>query len=210
MTFNENAEYNEWMNKSPIKKVYEWAADKAKSRFSSLWLCLVFFLEIILFVPLDALMVLFCLENPSRKYVNALLAAIASTAGGVVAYFLGLLTWDVISPYVLGPLMSASFFDKLCEHYSLYQNWAVFIGSFLPFPFKVIAISAGVCHLNLAHFISFVLLARLARFLLIAKAVDVWGPFIKLFVDRYLGRLVLALGAKIAIAFTFFWALGQG
>ncbi len=190
--------------------MYDWTAIKAKSRFSSMWLIVVFFFEIIVFIPLDALMVLFCLENPDRKFLNAALAAIASTAGGIAGYFLGLFAWDVISPYVLGPLMSASFFDKICAHYSLYQNWAIFIGSFLPLPFKVIALSAGVCHLNLGHFVTFVLLARLARFLLIAKAVEVWGLQIKIFVDRYLGRLIMALGAKIAIAFTFFWALGQG
>ena len=196
--------------KSPIKKMYDWAANKANSRFSSMWLAAIFFLEIILFIPLDAIMILFCLENPDRKFLNAFIATVASTAGGVLGYFLGMFAWDAISPYILGSLISLSFFDTICAHYSLYQNWAIFLGSFLPLPFKAVTLSAGVCHLNLFHFITFVFLARFARFFLIAKAVDVWGIQIKSFVDKYLGKVVMAIGAKIAIAFTFFWALGQG
>lgn len=195
--------------KSPIKKIYAWAALKANSSFSPLWLGVLFVLEIILFIPLDAILILFCLENPSRKFLYALIATVASTIGGVLGYFLGFFLWDVISPYVLGPLISFSFFDRLCEHYSLYQNWAIFLGSFLPLPFKAVTLSAGVCHLNFFHFISFVFLARFCRFFLIAKAVDVWGLQIKTFIDKYLGKIILAFGAKIAILFTFFWALGQ-
>jgi membrane protein YqaA with SNARE-associated domain len=195
--------------KSPIKKIYDWTALRANSRFSPLWLGVIFALEIILFIPLDALLILFCLENPSRKFLYASIATIACTIGGVLGYFLGFFVWDIISPYVLGPLISFNFFDKLCAHYSLYQNWAIFIGSFLPLPFKAVTLSAGVCHLSLFHFISFVFLARFARFFLIAKAVEIWGIQIKIFLDKYLGRIIFALGAKIAIVFTFFCALGQ-
>ncbi len=197
------------MIKSPIKKIYDWAANKANSRFSPLWLGILFIFEIALFIPLDAILIIFCLENPQRKFLYASIATVACTLGGVIGYFLGLLVWDVISPYVLGYLISFDFFDKICAHYNLYQNWAVFIGAFLPLPFKAVALSAGVCHLNLLHFISFVFLARLCRFFLIAKAIDVWGVQIKIFLDKYLGRVVMALGAKVAILFTFFWALGQ-
>ena len=154
-------------------------------------------------------MILFALENPRRRYVYALLAAVCSTIGGIGGYFLGHLAWEAISPYILGHLMSAEFFNRMCGQYAAYENWAVFIGALLPLPFKAVALSAGVCHLPLTPFICCVALARSLRFLLVAKAVEKWGAQIKTFLDRHFGRVLFAIGAKIALAFTFFWALGQ-
>lgn len=192
------------------KKIYNWAARRANSRLAPLWLGCVFFLELALFLPLDAILILFCLENPQRRFLYAIVATLVSTFSGIIGYVLGLLAWDVISPFVIGHFMSLDFFNRICGHYQLYQNWAIFIGSFLPVPFKAVALSAGVCHLALIPFISFVFLARWARFFLIAKAIQKWGGQIKIFVDRYMGKIMVAMGAKIAIAFAFFWALGQG
>jgi len=196
--------------RTPAKKIYDWAARKANTRLAPLWLGCVFLLELIFFLPLDAILVLFCLENPKRRFLYAIIATVASTISGIAGYVLGLLAWDAINPYVIGHLISPEFFARLCDHYHLYQNWAVFIGSFLPIPFKAVALSAGVCHLAVVPFIAMVFLARWARFFLIAKAIQKWGVQIKTFVDRHMGRIAVAVGAKIAIAFAFFWALGQG
>jgi membrane protein YqaA with SNARE-associated domain len=195
---------------SPAKKIYTWAASKTNSRLAPLWLGLVFLLELIFFLPLDAILVLFCLENPSRRFLFAIVATIASTISGVIGYVLGLFLWETISPYIVGHLISHDFFSRICSHYHNYQNTAVFIGSFLPVPFKAIALSAGVCQLMLTPFIICVFAARWLRFFIIAKAVQKWGTQIKAFVDRHFGRIIMAIGAKIAIAFAFFWALSQG
>lgn len=193
----------------PIRKIYDWAALKANSRYSVLWLGSVFLLELILFLPLDALLMLFCMENPKKRFFYALVATLASSFIGVIGYFLGALLWDAIGSFIVNHLISESFFNRLVSHYNLYENWAVLLGSFLPIPFKAVTLSAGFCHLSFFPFIAFVFLARAARFLLIAKLMHVWGVQVKAFLDRHFNRIVVAVGAKIALTLSFFWALGH-
>ncbi len=189
------------------KKLYDWASKKANSRFASLWLGIIFFLEMVLFLPMDGILILFCLENPARRYRYAAVATTASVASGLVGYLLGLAAWDALSPYVLDHLISTQFFERISGHYQLHQHLAVFIGSILPIPFKAITLSAGVCELALIPFLAVVLIARLTRFFIIAHAIHRWGIQIKAFIDRHFGSIILAVGAKIALVFTFFWAL---
>ncbi|MBS0649140.1 MAG: DedA family protein [Verrucomicrobia bacterium] len=189
------------------KKIYEWASRKANSPFAPLWLGVLFFLELVFILPMDAILLLFCLENPKRRYLYALVATVGSISCAVVGYFLGKAAWDFLSPYVLDRMISTSFFERICNHYLSHQHPAVFVGSLLPIPFKAVTLSAGVCKLALLPFLGMVLLARSARFFLIAKVVQRWGVQIKSFVDKHFHRFIVAVGAKIALALTFFWAL---
>lgn len=189
------------------KKIYDWASRKANSRFASLWLGIIFFLEMIFFLPMDAILLLFCLENPACRYRYAMVATTASAASGLVGYVLGLLAWDFLHPYVLDRLISTQLFERISHHYHLHQHGAVFLGSLLPVPFKAVTLSAGVCELALIPFLATVFVARLTRFFSIAYAVHRWGPQVKMFIDRHFHRFVVAVGAKIILALTFFWAL---
>jgi membrane protein YqaA with SNARE-associated domain len=189
------------------KKIYDWASKKANSRHSTLWLGVVFFLELVFFLPMDAILLLFCLENPTKKYQYAFVATAASAASAFVGYILGFAAWEALSPYLLDHVISTSFFERLSHHYQDHQHTAVFLGSLLPVPFKAVTVTAGVCGLALAPFLAMVFLARTARFFLIAKLVQRWGLQIKAFVDKHFHRFLIAVGAKIAFALSFFWAL---
>jgi membrane protein YqaA with SNARE-associated domain len=188
-------------------KLYAWASLKANKRLAPLWLGFIFLTELIFFIPMDAILLLFCLENPARRYYYAAMATLASVITGAIGYFLGHLAWDFLAPYVLDHLISASFFNQITEHYLAVQNWAVFLGALLPVPYKAITLSAGVCHLNFIPFFGAVLAARMLRFFLIAKATEKWGVQIKAFIDKHFHRFVIAVGIKIAFALSFFWAL---
>ena len=189
------------------RRLYEWASVKAKERLAPLWLGVIFLSELIFFIPMDAILLLFCLENPARRYFYALMATVASAITGAVGYFLGHLAWDFLQPYILDHWISSSFFNRITEHYLAIQNWAVFFGAFLPVPYKAITLSAGVCHLSFIPFLGAIIGARMLRFFLIAKATERWGKEIKAFIDKHFHRFVVAVGIKIAFALSFFWAL---
>lgn len=189
------------------QKLYIWASKKANSRLAPVWLGVLFLFELVLFLPMDAILLLFCLENPSRRYHYAAMATFASLITGIVGYCLGHVAWDFLQPYVLDRWISSSFFNRITEHYQAIQNWAVFLGALLPVPYKAITLSAGVCHLSILPFFGAILLARLIRFFLIAKAIEKWGTQIKAFVDRHFHRFMVAVGIKIAFVLSFFWAL---
>ncbi len=193
----------------PARKVYDWAAQKAYSPMAPFWLGVVFLLEMVLFLPLDALLMLFCMENPKRRFLYALMATLASAITGIAGYLVGYLLWDLVGPYLVGHFISAASFEKIVHHYTEYENWAVLIGSFLPVPFKLITLSAGFCQLNFFSFTICVIIARALRFFALAEMMNRWGAQIKQFVDRHFNHILMAVGAKVAIAFTFFWVISR-
>ena len=170
-----------------------------------LWLAFIFLLEMFLFLPMDALLMLFCLHNPARRFTYALVATLSSLAIGLIGYALGYWLWDTIGQFATDHLISKDFFHRLVHHYNTHDFLAVFAGSFLPIPFKAITISAGFCKLSLGGYLSAIFLARGLRFFLIAELMQRWGSPIKAFVDRHFGSLVIALGAKFALTLGFFW-----
>ena len=193
----------------PARKIYDWACQKANSPYAPLWLAFIFFLEMFLFLPMDALLMLFCMHNPQRRFTYAMVATLSSLAIGLIGYGIGYLLWDSIGDFVTQHLISKDFFDRLVLHYNQHEHIAVFLGSFLPIPFKAITISAGFCQLSIGGYLSALFFARALRFFLIAEMMQRWGAQIRGFVDRYFGPLVIAFGAKVAMTFAFFWVLGS-
>jgi membrane protein YqaA with SNARE-associated domain len=161
-----------------------------------------------LFLPMDALLMLFCMHNPQRRYVYALVATLSSLFIGLIGYGIGYWLWDAIGQFTIDHLISENFFNRLVTHYNAHEFQAVFWGSFLPIPFKAVTISAGFCQISLTGFLIFSFIARAVRFFLIAELMYWWGPQIKSFVDRHFKGIVYALGAKIVLTVGFFWILG--
>jgi membrane protein YqaA with SNARE-associated domain len=190
-------------------RLYNWAIQRTESRRAPLWFGILFFLELVLIIPLDAILVFFCLQNRSRILMYVMIAAIASTLSGLCGYLLGHFLWDLIGPYVVPHLISASAFDHFAHHYQNYENWAVFAGAFLPIPLKILSLSAGIFQLGLAPFLGFLFFARSLRFALVGWAMYLWGEKVKLFVDRHFRGLFMIIGAKIALGFAFFYAIAQ-
>lgn len=195
--------------KAHTTKLYTWATNKAESSRSPFWITLLFVLEIGLFLPLDAVLMFFCLQNRKKILLYIVLATLASTVSGLIGYLLGHFLWDLIGPYVVPHLISATAFSNVAGHFQQYESWAVFIGALIPFPVKILALAAGVFNIGLVPFLTYFLLARIVRFCLIGGSVMLWGDAIKRFLDRHFHRVILLLGAKIAVAFTFFWTLAQ-
>ncbi len=193
--------------KENTAKLYLWATDKASSTKAPLWISLLFFLEIFLFIPLDAILMFFCLQAPRKTFLYVMLAAFASTISATIGYLLGHFLWDLISPYTIPCLISASTFDRIAHHFQLYENWAVLFGTMLPFPLKALSLLGGVFHLKLFPFICCVLTARLFRFGLVGGAMLLWGEKVKAFLDRHFQKVFLLIGIKVALAIAFFWII---
>lgn len=186
-------------------KFYTWAIRRTESKRAPLWIGLLFFLELVLFIPLDAIFVFFCLQNRRHILLYIGIAALASTLSGLCGYFLGHYLWDCIGPYLVPHFISAAVFERFAGHFQQFESLAVFIGAFLPFPLKALSLSAGICHLKLPAFFLWLSLARACRFILLGLSMVLWGDQVKTFVDRHFHRILIAIGAKIALAFGFFW-----
>lgn len=196
------------MNPQP-SRFYQWALQKAISPKAPFWIGLLFSLELLLFIPLDAILMFFCLQNRAKTALYIAIAASASAFSGLLGYLLGHFLWDLLGPFVVPHFISASSFTRMSNHFQLYENWAIFFGSLLPFPLKVLSIAAGVFQLGLLPFFLCLFGARLLRFSLVGGAMVLWGEKGKGFVDRHFHRIIMVIGAKVAMAFLFFWALAR-
>ncbi len=188
-------------------KLYQWATQKANSKLAYLWVGVLFTLELLLFIPLDAVLMFFCLQNKQKTFYYVLIAAVGSTLSGIAGYLLGHFLWDLIGPYVVPQFISTVFFERLSLHFQQYGNWAIFFGSLLPFPLKALSLTAGVFHFGLFPFICCLFAARLLRFSLVGGAMVLWGERVRNFLDRHFHKIFLLLGAKIIAIFLFFWML---
>ena len=196
--------------KTKTARLYHWASEKANSKNSSVWIGLLFLLEIFLFIPLDAVLMFFCLQNRQKIFYYVTIAAAASLASGLIGYFLGHFLWDWIGSYIVPHLISASFFEKIGLHFAQYENWAIFLRALLPLPLKAISLAAGVFHLPLLPFISCLAAARLLRFMIVGSAMAFWGEKVKAFMDKHFHHIILLVALKIVLALALFWLAARG
>jgi membrane protein YqaA with SNARE-associated domain len=189
-------------------KLYNWAIEKASSSKAPLWFGILFFLEIFLLIPLDAVMMFFSLQKRSNIILYIMIGTIASTLSALTGYLLGHFLWDLIGGWIVPTLISSATFDSFTGHLQAYENWAVFAGGLVPFPLKVLSLTAGVFHLGIVPFVTYFAAARLLRFTLIGILMAIWGEKVKTFVDKHFHNLFLLVGAKVAggLALVYFLA----
>lgn len=181
-----------------LKNVYDWMGKQVHSPYATPLLAFLFFLEAIFFLPVDPLLVLFCIEHKARAWYYATVATCASVAGGVCGYFIGLSIWETVGQKMIALFFSPEMFANAVELYKNYESWAVLIAGFTPIPYKLVTLTAGFCGLPLIPFIMYSFIARGARFYLVAFVISTWGEQIKEYIDRYFNILV-ALFLVIAL-----------
>ncbi|MBM3520787.1 MAG: DedA family protein [Alphaproteobacteria bacterium] len=185
-----------------IRRLYDWTLSLAGRKSAEAWLAFIAFVESSVFlIPADVLFLPMALARPGRAYRYALVATLASTAGGIAGYFLGLLAFETLARPVLEFYGKLDSFEALrrCAGEDTLVLLLVTSGlAHLP-PIKVVTILAGVAQVSFAFFIASCILARGARFYILAAVLRRFGEPIRDFIERRLG-LLAALAAMVLIA----------
>lgn len=193
----------------PQSKIYLWAIQKANSSKAPFWIGLLFLLEIILFIPLDPILLFFFLQNRSKIFIYTIVAAVASVCSSLIGYLAGHFLWHLLENWIIPHLISQSHFLNLSTHLEYYQHWAVFFGMLLPFPLKALSLTAGVFDLGLTSFVLYAFLARMTRFLFVGTLAFVWGKKVELFFERHFHSILLIILAKALLFSSLFWLLAS-
>ncbi len=176
-----------------IRKIYDWMGTKVDSPYAMWWLSVLFFIESsFLVIPVDPLLILFCVEKPKRSMFYAFVATVASVFGGLFGYFIGAFLWKSVGVALVTWIISEATFYNMVAKYKMYQHWAIFLAGFMPLPYKAVTISAGYCHLPILPFMFYSILARGGRFFLVAGLIQLLGVRVKVFIDKYFNQLVIA------------------
>lgn len=189
---------------SVIRKIYDWMGEKVHSPFANTWFFFLFFIESSLFpIPVDPLLILFCIKKRKHTFFYASIATAASVLGGLFGYLIGWALWDSVGIHIVRWFISDQAFNDLVAQYKKYEVLAVLIGGFTPIPYKAVTLSAGFCKLPLIPFMIYSFIARGARFFLVAGAIRLWGKRIETMIDRFFNYLVVAFVLIIALSVSF-------
>ncbi|MCG6883700.1 MAG: DedA family protein [Silicimonas sp.] len=173
-----------------IRRLYDWTLSLA-AHPRALWaLAGVSFIESSFFpIPPDILIIPMVLAAPSRAWLIALVATIASVLGGLFGYFIGAVLFDTIGQAIFDFYGKADAVESFNARFNDYGAWAVLIAGVTPFPYKVITIMSGWTGLSLPVFMVSSVVARGLRFFIVAGLLWKFGPPIRIFIEKYLGLL---------------------
>lgn len=190
-----------------LRALYDWTLSLARSPHALWALAFVAFIESSVFpIPPDVLMIAMIIAAPSRAFVIAGVAAVASVAGGIAGYGIGFYAFETVGRPVLEFYGKEAYFAEFAERYNAWGAWAVLMAGVTPFPYKVITILSGFTHLSLPVFIVASIIARSLRFFIVAALLWKFGTPIRDFVERRLGLvftvfMVLLLGGFVAVRY---------
>lgn len=177
-----------------IRTLYRRSLSLAQSRKALPTLATVSFAEASVFpVPPDALMIPMILARPDRAWLIAGITLIASVLGGLAGYAIGALLFEAVGRPVLEFYGKADEIAAFNARFNALGAWAVLIAGLTPFPFKVITIMSGWTGLSLPVFILCSVVARGARFFIVAALLRRYGEPIRTLIERRLGLLFTAL-----------------
>lgn len=155
----------------------------------ALWaLAIVAFVESSVFpIPPDVLMIPMILARPSRAWLIAGVATLASVLGGLAGYAIGALAFDSIGQPILSALGKDHAVEDFNATFNQWGAWAVLVAGVTPFPYKVITIMSGWTGLSVGVFVTASIVARGLRFFVVAALLWKFGPPIRDLIERRLG-----------------------
>lgn len=153
-------------------------------------------------IPPDILLIPMMIAKRDRVVQIALVCIFSSVIGGIIGYGIGYGLYDLVGHYIVSE-------EKIIEYntnYSAIGFVGIAIKGFLPIPYKVVAIIAGLAHYNFGLFMVASCIARGSRFFMLAGLVYVYGAEIKGFIEKnltyvMLGGVLLIVGTFALVAF---------
>ncbi len=179
-----------------FSRLYAMAMLWAAHRHAQWYLGGVSFAESSFFpVPPDVMLAPMVLAKRDKAWRYALITTLASVAGGIFGYLIGMFAFEMIEP-ILHDLGYWERFQMAVDWFAEYGFWVVFIAGFSPVPYKVFTISAGTVGMAFLPFVIASIIGRGARFFMVAALIW-WGgekmdKLLRRYVD-WLGWIVVAL-----------------
>ncbi len=172
-----------------LKRTYEWLMRLAAGKNAPTALAVVSFAESSFFpIPPDVMLVPMVLADRAKAWWYAGLATVTSVLGGLAGYAIGFYLLELIGKPLLAFYGKSDGLAAFTQAFSDYGAIILLTKGMTPIPYKVLTISAGVAHMNLATFVGASIVARAMRFFLVAGLLYYFGEPIRTFIEK---RLVL-------------------
>lgn len=194
-----------------LRSLYEWTMAKAAHRHAEWWLAAFAFVEASFFpIPPHPLLGLMCLAEPKKAIRFAMIATLASVAGGMLGYAIGYGLYETVGTQLLSALGLTDSFPKAACYLREFGAEIIMIKGATPIPFKLLTITAGFIEMPLLTFIGASLVSRSISFMIVGVLFRLFGAPIKAFIDKYLGLVTAGFVIAVIGGFIAVTMLGGG
>ena len=191
-----------------LKKLYDKCVTWAGHRFAKPILAFEAFIESSFFpIPPDVMIIPMVISKRNEFIQIALIATIFSVLGALFGYYIGYsLNEFAIKIFEFYGYEYSNEFKEKFSTGSGFGAWLgiLFTAGFTPIPFKLLTISSGIIHFNLASFVFICVVTRGLRFFLVAyltyKFGSKFGPFLEKKGGRWatiIAVIIIAIAAGI-------------
>jgi membrane protein YqaA with SNARE-associated domain len=185
-----------------IRRLYNRCMDWISGPYGIYVLFLIAFVESSFFpLPPDVFLIAMCVAIPLKSFRYAAVCSIGSVLGGAFGYGLGYWFMDSAGMPIVQWYGLSEKYEMVQHYFKEYDVWIVGTAGFTPIPYKLFTITAGFVKSNFVTFMIVSLVARSARFFLVAGLIRKFGPWIKTFIDRYFNILSLLFVVLLAAGF---------
>ena len=189
-----------------FKTLYLKSISLAGHKNSKFFLGFISFIESFIFpIPPDVIIIPMTIAKKQQWIKIALIATVGSVLGACLGYFIGYIFFNEVGIKIFEFYgVDPSFWKNKISSEGGELAWITLlaIAGFSPVPFKLLTISSGFVHFNLAYFIIVSLLTRGSRFFFIAFLIGNFGPTMKLLIEKKLIKIsIIASIIIIIIAF---------
>ena len=185
-----------------IKAVYNWTIKLSATRYALWALAIVAFAESSFFpIPPDILLIPLIIAKPKNAYLIAFIAMVASVFGGGLGYYIGLKLYETVGIIIINFYHAQQLFLDFQTQFNKYGAAAVLFAGVTPFPYKIITISSGIAGMPISQFFIFSIIARGARFFIIAILLRLYGEPIRNFIERHLNLLFIVFMVLLVLGF---------
>ena len=159
-----------------MKRGWEWFQTKAQSSHAQFWLVVVSFGETVCLPLISEMLLIPILAARAGRWKHyALLTTVASIAGAVVGYLLGLYVFEPVVQPLINLYGFTEHFAYVGDLYSKNVFLSVLTAAFTPIPFKVFVLAGGFFKVSFLPFIVATVVGRGVRFYLVAWIADKVG-----------------------------------
>lgn len=148
-------------------------------------------------VPPDVMLAPMVLSRRDRAWRLAAITTLASVTGALLGYAIGFFLLESVTPW----LHAMGYWENYLivrEWFSIWGFWAILVAGFTPIPYKIFTIAAGAGAMAILPFVAGSLIARGARFFLVAGLVRWLGPVFEQRLLKYIDLIGWALLLIIA------------
>ena len=152
-------------------------------------------------IPPDLLLAPMALAQPRRAWRFALVATIASVAGGMFGYAIGAALYDTLGQWLVNFYGYGARMEALKQTYAQWGWLVILIKGVTPIPYKLVTITSGLLGYNFPLFVALSALTRGARFFLVAGAVRQWGEPLRTAMQRNFAAVLGGFAALLVAGF---------